>query len=203
MSTSRPASRSRAAAVAPPAPEPTTMTSASNVRSPSSSAPTTTFGYATRCSGGTSRSAGAAMNQLGPSAHERLGAAGPVDVERREHVGMLVEGEEDERPEPEEQRRPQPAGVLEAREVGARLVRGHAREARESSCEQRWAELDQPEPGRQSDAQRPGKEGQERLDLAQHVVVHGLIESVPARPDRGDDGTQDAGARGGHGRRAP
>src|SRR5437763_9991435 len=142
MSTSRPASRTRAAAVAPPAPEPTTMTSASNVRSPSSSAPTTTFGYATRCSGGTSRSAGVAMEELGAAAHERVGAAGPVDVERREHVGMLVEREEDERPEPEEERGTQPARVLEACEVRARLVRGHAGEAAPAAREERRTVLD-------------------------------------------------------------
>src|SRR2546426_6670497 len=121
MTTSRPASRRRAAAVAPPAPVPTTTASAAYSRSPSSAPPAITFGYAIRCSGGTSRSAGVVMKKLRAAEHERVGTARPVDPERGEDLGVLVEGEEDERAEPHEQRAPQPARMLEGGEVAGGL----------------------------------------------------------------------------------
>src|SRR5438094_7507040 len=125
MTTSRPASRRRAAVVAPPAPVPTTIASAAYSRSPSSVPPAITFGYAIRCSGGESRSAGVVMKKLRAAQHERVGTAGPVDPERGEDLGVLVEGEEDERAEPHEQRAPQPARMLEGGEVVGGLPRCH------------------------------------------------------------------------------
>src|SRR5439155_14059871 len=99
MTTSRPASRRRAAAVAPPAPVPTTTASAAYSRSPSSAPPAITFGYAIRCSGGESRSAGVGMKKLRAAQHERVGTAGPVDPERGADLGVLLAGQEDERAE--------------------------------------------------------------------------------------------------------
>src|SRR5438094_7943265 len=90
----RPGSRRRAAAVAPPAPVPTTTASAAYSRAPSSAPPAITFGYAIRCSGGASRSAGAVMKKLRAAEHQRVGTAGPVDPERGEDLGVLVEGQE-------------------------------------------------------------------------------------------------------------
>src|SRR5438093_5866018 len=129
MTTSRPASRRQAAAVAPPAPVPTTTASAAYSRSPSSAPPAITFGYASRCSGGARRSAGVAMEELRAAEHERVGTAGPVDPERGEDLRMLVEGEEDERPEPHRECAPDPARVLEGGEVAGRLPRRHSCEA--------------------------------------------------------------------------
>src|SRR5260370_27427222 len=99
MTTGRPAARRRAAAVAPPAPVPTTTASAAYSRSPSSAPPAITFGYAIRCSGGASRSAGVVMKKLRAAEHERVGTPGPVDAERGEDLGGLVGGQEDERAE--------------------------------------------------------------------------------------------------------
>src|SRR5262245_56992226 len=137
ISTSSPASRRRAAAVAPPAPVPTTIASAVKSWSPSSAAPPTTFGYAIRCSGGATCSAGVATEQLRAPPNERLGAAGPVDVERREDVRVLVEREEDERPEPHEERRASAARVLEAGEIAGRRLARHRREAAPAPREER------------------------------------------------------------------
>src|SRR5881397_1833380 len=168
MSTSSPASRRRAAAVAPPAPVPTTTASAAYSRSPSSAAPTITFGYAIRCSGGAGRSAGAAMEELRAAEHERVGAAGPVDPERGEDLGVLVEGEEDERAEPHEQRAPQPARMLEGGEVAGGLPRCHRCEPIPAPCQEGRPELDQPETERQAQAERPGQVREEALDVAEH-----------------------------------
>src|SRR5260370_41234299 len=99
MTTSRPASRRRAAAVEPPAPVPTTTASAAYSRSRSSAPPAITFGYAIRCSGGASRSTCVVMKKLRAAEHERVGTAGPVDAERGEDLGGLVGGQEDERAE--------------------------------------------------------------------------------------------------------
>src|SRR3989475_63813 len=192
MTTSRPASRRRAAAVAPPAPVPTTTASAAYSRSPSSAAPTITFGYAIRCSGGARRSAGAAMEELRAAEHERVGAAGPVDPERGEDLGVLVEGEEDERAEPHQERAPEPARVLERGQVPGGLARRHRREAAPASREEGWPQLDQPEAERQAEAEWPGQVREEALDVAQHVVVDRLVEAVAARPDGGDHRAQDA-----------
>src|SRR5712692_4359516 len=196
MSTSRPASRRRAAAVAPPAPVPTTTASAAYSRAPSSALPTITFGYAIRCSSGPRRSAGVAMEELRAAARQRVGAPGPVDPERGEHLGVLVKGEEDERAEPHQERATQPARVLERGQVRDRLAGRQRREAAPAPREERWPELDQPEAERQAEAQRPGQEGEEALDVAQHVVVDRLVEAMPARPDGGDDCSQDAWRRG-------
>src|SRR6185503_4357657 len=113
MSTSRPASRRRRAVTAPPAPLPTTRTSAAKVWFPDSSDPTVTFGYSRRCSGGTSRSAGAFIEELGTLPGEGLGAPRPVDVQHRQDARVLIEGEEDERAEPHHERFADATGVLE------------------------------------------------------------------------------------------
>src|SRR5690242_17278646 len=197
ISTSRPASRRRAAAVAPPAPVPTTTASAANSASPSSVAPAVTFGYAIRCSGGTRRSAGVAMEELRAPDGERPGPTGPVDAERREHARVLVEGEEDERAEAHQQRGAEAACVLEAREVARGRVGRHRAEAGPAAREERRPELDETETGRQPEAERPREEGEEALDVAEDVVVDRLVEAVAARPDGGDRGAEDApgGAR--------
>src|SRR2546422_3047010 len=150
MSTSRPASRRRAAAVAPPAPVPITTASAAYVRSPSSAAPTITFGYAISCSGGARRSAGVPMQELRAAAREHGGAAGPVDPERGEHLGVLVEGEEDERAEPHHEGAPEPARVLERGQVGGGLARRHRGEAAPAPREEGRPELGQPKAERQA-----------------------------------------------------
>src|SRR5881296_2619865 len=104
---------------------------------PSSSAPPAiTFGYAIRCSGGTSRSAGVVMKKLRAAEHERVGTARPVDPERGEDLGVLVEGEEDERAEPHEQRAPQPARMLEGGDVAGGLPRCHRCEPTPAPCEE-------------------------------------------------------------------
>src|SRR5205814_863165 len=197
MTTTRPASRRRAAAVAPPAPVPTTTASAAYSRSPSSAPPAITFGYAIRCSGGTSRSAGVVMKKLRAAEHERVGTARPVDPERGEDLGVLVEGEEDERAEPHEQRAPQPARMLEGGEVAGGLPRCHRCEPTPAPCEEGRPELDQPETERQAQAERPGQVREEALDVAEHVVVDRLVEAMAARPDGGDHRAQDA-RRGEH-----
>src|SRR2546427_3542002 len=195
ISTSRPASRSRAAAVAPPAPLPTTIASALNSRSPSSAAPTMTFGYSIRCSGGTSRSAGTPMDELRPPRDERRRTAGPVDVEGGEDVGMLIESEEDERAEAEEECAAEAGCVPPAGEVAPSLLGRHRAETAQPAREEWRTVLDQVEAERQADAQRPGQVGQEAPDVSQHVLVDRLVEAVSARPDGGDDGTEDAGLR--------
>src|SRR5213592_2924611 len=191
MTTSRPASRRRAAAVAPPAPVPTTTASAAYSRAPSSAPPAITFGYAIRCSGGASRSAGVVMKKLHAAEHERVGPAGPVDPERGEDLGVLVEGQEDERAEALQERAPEPAGMLEGGEVAGGLPRRHRGEPTPAPCEEGRPELDQPE------AERPGQVREEALDVAEHVVVDRLVEAMAARPDGGDHRAQDA-RRGGH-----
>src|SRR5881296_2680315 len=93
---------------------------------PSSSAPPAiTFGYAIRCSGGTSRSAGVVMKKLRAAEHERVGTARPVDPERGEDLGVLVEGEEDERSEALQERAPEPPGMLEGGEVAGGVPARH------------------------------------------------------------------------------
>src|SRR5262245_39542929 len=104
ISTSSPASRSRPATGAPPAPVPTTIASAVHSWSPCRSAPSVTLGYSSRYSGGTgpvATSGCALIEQLGAPARERPRAPGPVDPEGGEHVRVLVEAEEDERPQAE------------------------------------------------------------------------------------------------------
>src|SRR5438094_1643798 len=197
MTTSRPASRRRAAAVAPPAPVPTTTASAAYSRAPSSAPPAITFGYAIRCSGGASRSAGVVMKKLRAAEHQGVGTAGPVDAERGEDLGVLVEGQEDERAEAFQERAPEPAGMLEGGQVAGGLPRRHRCEPTPAPCEEGRPELDQPETERQAQAERPGQVWEEALDVAEHVVVDRLVEAVPARPDRGDHRAQDA-RRGGH-----
>src|SRR5436189_1720524 len=197
MTTPRPASRRRAAAVAPPAPVPTTTASAAYSRSPAGAPPAITFGYAIRCSGGARRSAGVVMEKLRAAEHERVGPAGPVDPERGEDLGVLVEGQEDERAEAFQERAPEPAGMLEGGQVAGGLPRRHRCEPTPPACEEGRPELDQPETERQAQAERPGQVREEALDVAEHVVVDRLVEAVPARPDRGDHRAQDA-RRGGH-----
>src|SRR6059036_2161761 len=197
MTTSRPASRRRAAAVAPPAPVPTTTASAAYSRAPSSAPPAITFGYAIRCSGGASRSAGVVMKKLRAAEHERVGPAGPVDPERGEDLGVLVEGQEDERAEALQERAPEPAGMLEGGEVAGGVPARHRCEPTPAPREEGRPELDQPETERQAQAERPRQEGEEALDVAEHVVVDRLVEAVAARPDGGDHRAQDA-RRGGH-----
>src|SRR6266481_7160606 len=197
MTTSRPASRRRAAAVAPPAPVPTTTASAAYSRAPSSAPPAITFGYAIRCSGGASRSAGALMKKLRAAEHQCVGTAGPVDAERGEDLGVLVEGQEDERAEALQERAPEPAGMLEGGEVAGGLPRRHRREPTPAPCEEGRPELDQPETERQAEAERPGQVREETLDVAEHVVVDRLVEAMAARPDGGDHRAQDA-RRGEH-----
>jgi hypothetical protein len=150
-------------------------------------------GYAIRCSGGTRRSTGVATEDLRAPADERVGAPGPVDVERREDVGMLVEREEDEHAEAHEERRAQAARVLEAREVRAGFVPRHRREAGPAPREERRAELDEPEPEREPEAQGPRQGVKEALDAHEDVVVDRLVEAVPAGSDGGDRRAQDAG----------
>src|SRR5882724_3373629 len=202
MTTSRPASRRRAAVVAPPAPVPTTTASAAYSRSPSSAPPAITFGYAIRCSGGASRSAGVVIKKLRAAQHERVGTAGPVDPERGEDLGVLVEGQEDERAEALQERAPEPAGMLEGGEVAGGLPRCHRCEPTPAPCEEGRPELDQPETERQAQAERPGQVREEALDVAEHVVVDRLVEAMAARPNGGDHRAQDA-RRGEHPGRHP
>src|SRR3989441_5858143 len=197
MTTSRPASRRRAAAVAPPAPVPTTTASAAYSRAPSSAPPAITFGYAIRCSGGASRSAGALMKKLRAAEHQCVGTAGPVDAERGEDLGVLVEGQEDERAEALQERAPEPAGMVEGGQVAGGLPRRHRCEPTPAACEEGRPKLDQPETERQAQAERPGQVREEALDVAEHVVVDRLVEAMAARPDGGDHRAQDA-RRGEH-----
>src|SRR5439155_13319312 len=157
--------------VGPPGPVPKTDPVAANFGAPSSSAPTVTFGYSIRCSGGTRCSAGAAMEELRAPRDERRGAAGPVDLERGEDVGVLVESQEDERAKADEERAAQAARVLPGGEIALSLVGGHRAEPAQTAREERRPVLDEVEAGREPDAERPGGVRQEACDVAQHVVV--------------------------------
>src|SRR5438552_9649435 len=145
------------------------IASAARSRSPSSSAPTVTFGYSIRCSGGTRCSAGAAMEELRAPRDERRRAAGPVDLERGQDVGVLVESQEDERAKADEERGAQSARVLPRGEIALPLVGRHGAEPAQAAREERRPELDQIEAGRQSEPQRAGQKRQEACDVAQHV----------------------------------
>src|SRR2546427_12247537 len=166
MTTARLASGRRAAAAGPPAPVPTTTASAAYSRAPSSAPPAITFGYAIRCSGGASRSAGALMKKLRAAEHQCVGTAGPVDAERGEDLGGLVEGQEDERAEALQERAPEPAGMLEGGQGARGLPRRQRGEPTPPACAEGRPQRDHAETDRQGRAEQPGQGREEALGVA-------------------------------------
>ncbi len=139
------------------------------------------------------------MEQLGAAACQGERATLPVDAHVGQHRGMLVEGEEDERAEAEHQGGARAAGAMELLQVGSRRVGRHGAEAHEPPGEHGRTVLEQAETDREREAHRGREMREESLHLRQHLVVDGLVESAPARPDGGDGGAQDAiGAAGRH-----
>src|SRR5262249_19068599 len=126
------------------------------------------------------------------------GAAAPVDVERGEHLRMLVEAQEDQRPQTEHERRERTTLRLQALEVCARVVGGQVAEPPRAPHDERRRPVEQAEPYGECDAHRRREVRKELLDRAQYVVVDRLIEAVAPRANGRDGGAEDAQRPGGN-----